>query len=135
MSMHRKFVAEAKLQPQDGGVQSHETTCRVLETAACYDQVSLGSLACLELVCRQIQMVQMKYREKLCPVVQKGKQGLPSIEDDIHWYMGTGATRGLVCVSPALLNHIAEKQHVEAMIYKERRKLAEERKLLKSDKE
>jgi hypothetical protein len=49
----------------------------------------------------------------------------------MHWHMGTSETRGRLCMCPALEEFATGKQHMEAMIYKERRKLEEERKALK----
>ena len=125
-------MSEGKLSPNDTGIAAHEIACRVLETAACYDQVSVTQLACMELVARLIQLTQTKHRERFLPPV--GKKGGPvGIEDDAHLYLGTSQTRGRLCICPLLTEHVADKQHVEAMIYKERRKLAEERRLLKNN--
>ena len=64
---------------------------------------------------------------------KKGGSSQPSIEDDPFLYMGTTPTRGRLCISPALTAWVAERQRIEATIYKERRKLAEEIKLLKNN--
>ena len=86
----------------------------------------------------QVLMIQMKYRERFLGQVKSGKKGGLvgySLEQDSHWFLGTSSTRGRLCISPALSDFIADRQHSEAMIYKERRKLAEERRLLKGGKE
>ncbi len=74
----------------------------------------------MELVCRMVQMVQMRYRERFLPSV-KGKGAGHSIEEDAHLYMGTSQTRGRLCICSELTTYIAQKQHTEAQIYKERR--------------
>ena len=48
--------------------------------------------------------------------------------------MGTSTTRGRLCISPKLMEHVSSKQGAEATLYKERRKLMEERRLFKNQK-
>jgi hypothetical protein len=62
-------------------------------------------------------------------------KGSSSVDQDMHWYMGTSETRGRLCICPARVEHVTSKQHTEAMIHKERRKLEEERKSLKKGKD
>ena len=61
---------------------------------------------------------------------KKGKGGGKSSnspDDDLHWFMGTSITRGMVCIDPALLAWIAEKKHQEMTLLKEDRKWAAEK--------
>ena len=48
-------------------------------------------------------------------------------EEDAHLYMGTGKTRGLLCVSPALETFVAGELAKETATMKERRKAREEK--------
>jgi hypothetical protein len=59
------------LQVGDGGVAAHETACRILQVATCYDQLHVSQLACVEVVARLIQMTQMRYRERFLGVPAK----------------------------------------------------------------
>ncbi len=102
-----------------------------MQTASCYDQLNISRLACMELVCRTIQVVQMRYRERFLPTAKGKGARASSVEDDAYLYMGTSQKCGRICICPELTAHNAEKQHTEAQIYKLRRKLAEERRLLK----
>ena len=54
-------------------------------------------------------------------------EGGDDVLEDEFLYMGTGETRGLLMVRPALQDHITNELHKEAQIMKERRKLHEER--------
>ncbi len=83
-------------------------------------------------------MTQMKHREKLLGSAasagggKKGGHVAYASEDDMHLFIGTSTTRGRLCISPKLMEHVASKQGAEASLYKERRKLMEERRLLKN---
>ena len=55
LAWHAGWKANGGLQDSDAAVLLHESHCRILETSLCYDQINAGSLAALELVCRQIQ--------------------------------------------------------------------------------
>ena len=64
------------------------------------------------------------------PKNKKGKGGGKAMgtgDADLHWFMGTSITRGLVCVDPGLLAWIADRKHQEMMLLKEDRKWAAEK--------
>ena len=50
-----------------------------------------------------------------------------SVDEDSFLYMGTGRTRGLIMICPALEEFVAQELAKEAATAKERRKLREER--------
>ena len=52
------------LQPSDPHVSTHDTAMRCLEAAMTYDQLQCAELACLEIVMRQAQLAEAKYKEK-----------------------------------------------------------------------
>ena len=93
---------------------------RLFEYALCYDQLNGSELACLELVARRAQMIELRHKEKVCG----GRLG-GTVEEDSHLYLGTGRTRGLLMVCPALEEHVATELGKEATA-KERRKIREE---------
>ena len=51
------------MHPADPHVASHDTAMRSLEVAMTYDQLPRGELACLEMVMRQAQLAEAKYKE------------------------------------------------------------------------
>ena len=102
----------------------------MLQAALCYDQLNAGSLASMEIIGRQLQLVEEKqYERSLKPdSVPNGAAA------DAHLYMGSGVNRGRVCVAPVLSDWIAEELRKEASVLKERRKAREERASLKKGK-
>jgi len=94
---------------------------RIIETALVYDQVQGAELACLELVARTAQLVELRHWGR----VVGGHQGTP--DEDAFLYMGTGRTRGLLAVAPELEAYVAGELGKETVALKERRKAREER--------
>ena len=45
------------------------------------------------------------------------------LQEDLHLYMDTGETRGMLMIAPALLDHVTEELHHETNVLKERRKV------------
>ena len=68
-------------------------------------------------------MIELRHKEKVC-----GNQLGGTVEEDSHLYLGTGPTRGMLMVCPALEEHVAQELGREAAAAKERRKLRQERK-------
>ena len=64
MGRHSKWKSEARLQSEPG-VAEHEAACKLLQTMMCYDQLDVGNLASAELLGRQIQMVEEKYKDRM----------------------------------------------------------------------
>ena len=121
-SRHVKWRAEVRLDPSDQSVLEHEFCSRVLQLAVQYDQLNVSELACMELICRKLQMAEYRHRERVL-----GLANGDELLEDQHLYMGTGETRGMLMIAPALLSHVTEELHKEAAVLKERRKLREER--------
>jgi hypothetical protein len=130
----QRFCADGKLSAVDPGIVTLEVLCKIIQCSIEYDQVNGAGLACLELACRFLQMIQMRYREKfLGNSAAGGKKGanIQNRDDcDLHLFMGSSTTRGRLAIAPALQEWVANRQHDEALIYKERRKLMEERRHL-----
>ena len=70
-------------------------------------------------------MIELKHKDRL---ISSGNGG---VEDDQHLYLGTGQTRGLIMLAPALEEWVAGELGKEASAAKERRKMREERALTK----
>ena len=119
---HTRWLQMTGVQNNDSGAQEHEMAMRVLEYAICYDQLQAAELAAIELVARRAQLIELKYRDK---VIGGGMGG--TVDEDSFLYMGTGRTRGLLMISPALEEYVAGELSKETSAAKERRKLREER--------
>ena len=122
-------VAPSLAGPREGaelgaGVQALDAFCWTLEIMLCFDQLSLGSLACVEYVCRQIQLVEKKHTEKV------GSNANTEIVQEQHLF-GGHSSRTNLCICPDLSAWIAEGIKSEAAVMKERRKAHEERALQK----
>ena len=129
---HARWKADGKLQPHDSGVAIHEACCLMLESAVCFDQLNAPNLATIELMVRQIQIVEEKWKERFA-----GAQDLGDVDSNLHLYMGLGAgvgSRAALCICPALSEHISKELQKEAAVSKERRKAREERQLAKPKK-
>jgi hypothetical protein len=136
ISFFNKFTSDGRLTAADPGIVTLEVLCRVLQAAVNYDQLNVGHLASLELVARFFQMIVMRYRERVMGGPAKGgKDGATAgggkFDEDLYLYLGTSVTRGRLPIAPALTEWMSTRQKEEALVYKEKRKLNEERKLLK----
>ena len=90
---------------------------------ACYDQYDLLASAGVELVVRQIQIIE----EKLSGRFEDKNQ-----EASADYYLMSGATsRCQLCICPELKSWLAGELAKESSVLKERRKAREERALLK----
>ncbi|CAK0881152.1 unnamed protein product [Prorocentrum cordatum] len=127
-SRHAKFKAETGLSSSDQDVSVHELCCRIMHLLLTYDQLNGSELSCAELVCRRLQMAEYRHRERVL-TTSRGDELL----EDSHLYLGTGETRGLVCISPKLLTFVTDELHKESLVLKERRKLKEERMASRGD--
>ena len=96
-----------------------ELCARVLQSAVVFDQLTVGELACMELICRNMPMAEYRHRERIL-----SGPGNAELEEDLHLYMGTGETRGMPMIATALLDHVTEELHREANVLKKRRKNA-----------
>jgi hypothetical protein len=91
-----------------------------------YDQLDVSNCAAAELICRNLQRIEEKHKDKMVSVSDDTLGG----ETALFMGMSQGSRAGL-CVSP-LLNQWAGKQMAEeALLTKERRKAREERALVR----
>ena len=144
MAYHSRFVADGHLGVDDPLIVEHESLCRIFETAIVADQLHVSRLLCLELVCRGLQRITIRYRERFLgkPAVdnqggKKGKPGQPrafvSPEVDMHLFVGSGETRGRITLHPGFAEWLAERKGKEVALLREDRKLAQERRFLAGD--
>jgi len=122
---HVRWKAATQLSTGDAGVAEHEMIMRILELALCFDQLQASELACMEMLIRKAQMIELKHRGRVTTA------SVGEVEDDAHLYLGTSHTRGLLMIDPKLEEFVSGELSREAATAKERRKMREERLLAK----
>lgn len=118
---HIRWTSLAKLQASDEGVALHEVSCRALEIAVCYNQLSIGALATIEYLARQIQTQEQRWRDRITGTIGDQQQ-------EAQLFSGVSG-RTPLCISPALQEWVAEEARKESAVLKEQRKAREERAL------
>ena len=127
---HSRFMSEGKLTYADVGCTQHQIRCQILHWAITYDQLEVAQLACLELLCRSLQLIELKHRDRFRPALGSGADPF----EDTHLYLGISQTRGLLMVSPALEKFFGVELKDEFKASEARRKAHEERQLRKPKK-
>eukprot|EP00969_Alexandrium_andersonii_P156919 6936517-Alexandrium_andersonii.AAC.1 len=61
---HQRWLTLTRLPAHEGAAQSHGEWCRLLEVMAQYDQLQCAALASAELACRQLQLLEERYKDK-----------------------------------------------------------------------
>ena len=122
LAHHSRFVQLSGLLSTDPSVQEHELLCRAIEHGLTFGQLQGAELSFFELLARRLQMLEMKFRDKVA-----GSLFGSSIEEDRRIYLGTGRTRGLIMIAPELEEFASGVLAKETAAAKERRKLREER--------
>ena len=123
---HAMWRQLGRLNDNEPFVMLHGALCGILETGLCYDQINAPALASFELICRQIQIAEEKYKDKFSNI-----GGDSSF--DYHLMAGT-THRSQLCICPALTEWLAEELRKQTAVDKERRKARDERLLQKPDK-
>jgi hypothetical protein len=119
LGWHQQWVQLGKLSDKDPIVRSHEFACRGIESAACYDQLDLGALACFEIFARQLQTCEDLLSHKFHETEDAASSDL---------YLMSGALHSSeLCICPELRAFTATETSKKYAIMKERRKAREER--------
>eukprot|EP00971_Amphidinium_carterae_P308469 6129877-Amphidinium_carterae.2 len=118
---HAKWMSMCRLQASDAAVASHEASCKALEVMMCYDQLNPGALATAELLVRQIQMAEERWKDRMAGGADLSEQRL----------FGGYDPRGALCICPALAAFVSDELKKESSVMTERRKAREERALTK----
>ena len=125
---HQAWVSQGKLNLNDHQVVFRDALCRIIETAVCYDHINGPCLAPTELICRQIQCIEERYKDKFCA---GDAAGFGSLE---HHLMAGIQSRFQLCICPTLNDWLADEIRKQTAVDKERRKARAERTLTKPDK-
>ncbi|CAK0857904.1 unnamed protein product, partial [Prorocentrum cordatum] len=137
MAWHNRWIAMAQLGEHDENVELHETLCRVIETALCHDLLVICELASYEYLARQLQLAEERAfedrtrRSQPAPKAKAQAKEAPPADSasEVGHLLGTGETKGNLCICPALMDWIAVQMKMEAAVAKERRKAREQRAL------
>ncbi len=115
-AFYTRILRDLKMAENDRSAHELEVVLNALEVAGTVDQVNLGNLACIELLCRRIQLI----------LGANSGGGAPVWEGAEH-FMGLGRrARG---IAPGLQSHVAARLKDEAEVDKQREKAREARKL------
>ena len=125
VARHSRFMADGKLQYSDVGTTQHQIGCQVLQWAVSNDQLQVSQLACLEILCRSLQLIELKHRDRFLPSLGSGTGPF----EDSHIYFGLSQTRGILMVCPALEKFVGNELKDEFKASESRRKAHEERQL------
>ncbi|CAK0892339.1 unnamed protein product, partial [Prorocentrum cordatum] len=132
---HQRWLTAMALADDDEYAKLHETLCRVLDLAVVYDQLQVAEMASFEVVARQLQLLEERvYESRSAPptaAAPKAKSGARSAATatavsmaETSYFLGAGVSKANLCISPKLLEYIADQMKAEAAISKERRKAA-----------
>jgi hypothetical protein len=119
LAWHAQWKAVGKLQDSDPQVIIHESACRVLETAVCYDQLNVTSLAAFEVVARQLQISEDKLSHRFDDTPLEGYSDYSLMSGSTH--------KSQLCICPQLKAWTAGELSKESAVLKERRKAREEK--------
>ena len=93
-----------------------------------YDQLDACNLACFELICRELQMIEDRHAERLFQGDEQAKE--KAEEYSILMSIQSSTT----CMSPKLKEFLANELSKQAAVLKERRKAREKRVLARTPK-
>ena len=118
-----------KFQASDGPAMEHLEWSKALEAFLIYDQVDLSNLAGVEVICRNLQRLEERYKDKVLSTLDEGGAGDASLYTSI-----SAAGRGGLIIDPKLTDFITTNVARDYQIMKERRKAREERQLARKEK-
>jgi hypothetical protein len=126
------FMSLCKLSFADGGMMEYNLIARCIDMALQWDQLSIGNLACMELLARRFQLIEEKYRHRM-PSVEPRNVIDPDADSGLFLGLGPGSSFGRqsICVMPELSTFIGEELLKEAQITKGRVKAHELREQVK----
>ena len=96
-----------KLSFADGGMMECNLIARCLDMALQWDHLSIGNLACMELLARRFRLIQGKYRHSV-PSVEPRSVIDPDADSVLFLGLGPGSSFGRqsICVMPELSTFI-----------------------------
>ncbi|CAK0867526.1 unnamed protein product [Prorocentrum cordatum] len=127
---HQRWLTALRLPDDDEYAKLHEALCRVLDLAVVYDQLQVSKMASFEVVARQLQLLEGRAYETrvpsagaAAPAAKAGSKVSPAASGsapETSFFLGAGVSKANLCISPKLLECIAELMKAEAAISKGR---------------
>ena len=113
---HTRWRTAYKVDGADRAYNEHGFLSTLFEVAGCYDQLDIGSLASVEVLCRRLQLLDEV----------KAGGGMAAFKGNKHFlsYRQTGPL-----LASALSHHVSSQLSGQAAIMKESSKYSEEKKL------
>ena len=132
MARTQMSMSLCKLSFAGGGMMEYNLIAHCLEMALQWDQLSIGNLACMELLSRRFQLIEEKYRHRALSVGPRNVID-PDAGSGLFLGLGPGSSFGRqsICVMPELSTFIGEELLKEARITKGRVKAHELREQVK----
>ncbi|CAK0858696.1 unnamed protein product, partial [Prorocentrum cordatum] len=117
MAWHNRWIAMTQLGESDEYAKLHETLRRVIETALCHDQLVICELASYEHLARQLQLIEERAFEERARRSQPAPKAKAQVKElaaadygsEVGHFLGTGETKGNLCICPALMDWIADQ--------------------------
>ena len=140
LDYHRAFKHLYGLEKGDWGVEMHESGLRSLEFGACYDGLDVPNLAGIEVLMRQVQLVEYVYtmdgggKKDKDGKKGKGRGKSAGLYEETDVFGGFHRQAGTSMICPELLEYVSKEVEKDASIFKQVRKAREERRLLGNDK-
>ena len=119
-----QWRTNCKFQATDGPALDHLEWSKALEALLTYDQCDGMNLACCEIMCRNIQRVEDRHKDKILGALDEAAEAESSL-----FTSSSSAVRGGLVIDPRLQEWISSALSKEYQISKERRKAREERQL------
>ena len=135
MDHHHWWLRQSGLDADDTRVKTHRVGLQMLDMAGTYDYLEVANVASLELVMRQVQLVEYDlaygYSSDSAENVTAVARRHRDLADHGPVFDGLSAEEGTVMCCPALLEHVHGKVSKGQVELKQLRKAREESELLK----
>ena len=130
MSHDTRWALETRLLPESHDRIMHTFLSKVYAVAMEYDQVDCTNLACMELVLRQLQVIEERNKDR---IISGSSSDASGSQQEYQSLMSTSGD-AQYCMCPALKEYLASEVGKAMLIDKERRKAREERELARQKK-
>jgi len=132
---HQWWVTQSGLDPEDPRTITHRTGLQMLAEAGAYDALEVANLASLEIVMRQVQLVEYNqaygFSEDLKSNADAVARRYLGMADHVAAFNGLSSEEGTIMCCPALLDHVHGKVSKGQVELKQLRKAREESELLR----
>ena len=129
----QQFMSVGKLNYRDGSMAEFNLIARCMDMAISWDGLSIGNLACMELLARRFQLIEERYKHRMPSSEPAGGQLDPEADSSLYLGLGLHSAFGRhsICVMPQLSMFVGEELAREAVITKGKVKAHELREQMK----